>query len=183
MKKTVILCLLPIFFFIILLGCRKHVPENESPAVPLFDKYKKIYVDWLDLKEEDWKVHGYESVEQWREVILEMNMDAFHRFLKELIPGKEFSFSTSISGEPGKDMELHIKFSDCNIIYHAPRPFRGRWIEVPVNIHYIDLKTNKEIYTESITPIGSNRLIPNFEILLKSAMHTIAEYIAERFSE
>ena len=67
-------------------------------------------MDWLDLKEEDWVVYGFSSMNEWRGVIREMNIDGFHKFIKEFLPRKEFSFAASNSDEPGKDMELGLKF-------------------------------------------------------------------------
>jgi hypothetical protein len=152
--------------------------ENESPEVPLLDKYKKIHVDWLDLKEQDWQVYRYSSMEEWRGVIREMNIEGFHKYIKELLPSKEFSFATSNSEEPGKDMELHIKFSDYIIKDSGSRPFRPRLIELPIKIHFIDSKANQEIYTVSITSYGSNTWFPNFEERLNNAIHDLALFIA-----
>ena len=189
MRKILVFCAVAILCCILSLSCarsRAYV-ESESPEASLFGKYRKVHVDWLDLKEEDWKVHRYESIQEWRKVIYEMNVDAFHKYLKKMIPDKEFSFATSISDEPGKDVELRIGFSEYNIVNYRPVPGRsfGRgWIELPIKIHYIDLKTNKEVYTESVTAIGYNKAFTmNFENRLNPAMYSLAEYIAERIAE
>jgi hypothetical protein len=165
-----------------MLGCirsRAYV-ENESPEVPLLDKYKKIHVDWLDLKEQDWQVYRFSSMEEWRGVIREMNIDGFHKYIKELLPRKEFSFATSNSDEPGKDMELHIKFSDYSITNNRPAPFRPGSIELPIKIHFIDLRANKEIYTGSITAYGYNKWGVNFEDRLNNAIYDLALFIAKK---
>lgn len=154
--------------------------KNESPEVPPLDQYKRIHVDWLDLKEEDWVVYGFSSMNEWRGVIREMNIDGFHKFIKEFRPRKEFSFAASNSDEPGKDMELGLKFSDYSITNNRPTPFLPGSIELPIKIHFIDLKANKEKYTVSITSCGYNKWGMNFEEKLNSALYNLAFFIAEK---
>jgi hypothetical protein len=38
---------------------------KENTSSPKLSGYKTIYIGWLDLRENDWKLYGYASKDQW----------------------------------------------------------------------------------------------------------------------
>lgn len=182
MRKTHLFYSVSIFLAVFLFGCAtRYVVNKESPTLQSLGEYKKIHMDWLDLKENDWEVYGYGSMQEWKQEIHDMNVLGLHKYIKEFLPRKEYSFATSVSDENAKDMELQIKFSDCGIVNYQQVPFRPGHVDLSVTVHFIDTKTNREIYSVAVTTYGYNKWGMNFEERLNSAVYYLAEFIALKF--
>lgn len=165
-----------ILFFSFFFSCRSsYVIVNDSKPTNPLNKYNKIHIDWLDLKEKDWEVHGYATAEEWKNEINKQNVDGLFQYIQKLLPSKEYSFAESSTDENLSDMELRLKFSDIDI--KPWRPF-GPPFALNVKIHFIDIKTNEEIYSVSLKAQGLEGW--NFEQILNNAIYNLASFITEK---
>jgi hypothetical protein len=107
-----------------------------------------IFIGWVDLKEDDWGVHGYHTKTEWVDVINSLNAS----FLGNL----KASYLTSRTVVGAKDKtdvnaagnDLYIKFSDEQVDYDH--------YHLILSIHFIDPKTNMEIATIPVRPYYGN---------------------------
>jgi hypothetical protein len=180
MNKSRIFSLLA-FFIIFITGCKSNylITSESKPTLPL-NKYTKIHVGWLDLREQDWKVLGYDNIQIWRELIREENVAGLFKYVKEFLPGREYSFASSKSDSDVKNMDLSIKFSVSGIENYKQVPFRPGHVDISAEVHFIDVKTNKEIYTVSFIVYGRNKWSINFEERLNDAVYNLAEFVTEK---
>ena len=121
---------------------------KENPASPKLNGYKSIYVGWLDLREDDWKVYEYDSKNTWATEIKRHNTKGLQEYIKAELPGKTIygaaSKSETYSGKG--DLYLKFKFNKINQNYNG----WGAVDEMLVDVDFIDGKSGKTLYAASI---------------------------------
>jgi hypothetical protein len=172
MKKSRIFYLF-ILFSIFIAGCKGYEIKNETIPASALNTYKKIHVDWLDLKEENWTVYNYASPQEWKREINDQNVKGFFEYVKNSLRGRECSFASSASDKDVKGMDLHIKISVLSLEYKT----WPRIVLLTTQVNYIDVKTNKEIYCVSLTSEGKGF---NFEDKLNNAIYIFANFITDK---
>jgi len=134
LKRLMIVSILMLF----LLGCRS--PFRESIFGPVdtdFSKYKNIHVDWVDLIEKDWRIHGYRNEDEWKKDIEYVNQD-FQMYLEQYyLIGKKLTFSNNKNFSNYPTQGLLIKFGDAFIDYNH--------YQLYLSIKFVDLETNQTL--------------------------------------
>jgi hypothetical protein len=134
---------------VILSGCASQFSiVKENPSSPKLSGYKSIYVGWLDLREDDWKLYGYDSKNTWATEIKRSNINGLQVYLKSDLPGKTIIGASSKSeAYSGKgDLYLKFRYNKINQNYNG----WGALDELLVDVDFIDGKTGKILYTASI---------------------------------
>jgi len=82
-----------------LAGCASapYSVVKENPSSPKLSGYKSIYVGWLDLRENDWELYGYDSKNIWASEIKKHNIEGLREYLKTALPGKTITGAMSKS--------------------------------------------------------------------------------------
>ena len=192
--------LLPVILSFVIFSCASSSPfqiKNESPAKPSLNKFTKIYVGWMDLREKDWKRFGYESKKHWKEVIKEMNIKVLRKYLKEFLPDKKFRFARPKSKRfPNRRMgQLYIKFKSCKIDDNYSVIYGGDdYLNVKIEFYNITKNTKKrrkkrkikkiKIFSASISA-SSYATLPQdlFEYRLYNEVYNLANYISQKFKK
>jgi hypothetical protein len=121
-----------------LLGCRNLFKESPySPVNVDFSKYNDIHVDWVDLIERDWRAHGYNTEEEWKNDIEYVNL-SFQKYLQEYyLIDKKLTFSDKKNFTNYPTQGLLIKFGNVFIDY-------GHY-QLYLSIKFVDLETNQTL--------------------------------------
>jgi len=144
-------CLFVVMFFVAasLIGCASAFSVvKENPSSPKLGGYKSIYVGWLDMREDDWKLYGYASKNLWITEIKRHNINGLQEYLKGDLPGKTITGAKSKSDQfPGtSDLYLKFNFNKINQNYNG----WGALDELLVDLEIIEGKTGKVLYKASI---------------------------------
>ena len=178
-----------LFFILIttslIIGCASAFSiTKENTSSPNLSGYKNIYVGWLDLREDDWKIYGYASKNLWMTEIKRNNVNGLQMYLKEYLPGKKIIGATSksdvFSGQG--DLYLRFTFNKINQNYNG----WGRGDEFLVDVAFIDGKTGKELYNASIVTTQAAAFPRNwkgatFDGRLDNEIYNLSWGIAEKF--
>ncbi len=107
-----------------------------------------ICVGWVNLGPDEWKLHGYETKDEWTEVIGSLNA-AFQSYLGANLPGRSLVAVKENGDEntPGS-CELYIKFSNVYVDYDN--------YHLVLSIHFIEPKSNTEIAAVPVRPYYGN---------------------------
>ncbi len=145
--------------------------EYEDFLVKDLSKYEKIQIGWLDLNEDDWYTHGFQSKDEWKKVIEDINQ-ALHVKFKIYLACKEIHFDNSTSKGAPKSASLHIRFKHSKVI----RTSRSDDIHTTIQF----LENNKIIYSTKGIFRGKWEGW-NFESNLMFPARRIAIFISEKF--
>jgi len=161
---------------------------KEGTASASLNDYKTIGVGWIDLGEGNWKAFGYDSKKKWTDYISEMNLTAMPQYMKEWMPGKDFTFSKSRKSSLPKS-GLMIKFSD---VKYVPRTSTAAKImfgsmagsdTLDLTIQFIDGKSGKSLYSSQISVYSksaSDAWGSSFEGRINNCIYNLARYISEK---
>jgi len=119
------------------LALSSSVAAKEKPKPVDLKDVKNVYIGWVDINPADWRKQGYNTKEEWLDVIANANghfQDACKALAalkgRTVIGAKE----TGDAGAAGND--LYIKFSDVQY---------DRKYRLHIAVHFIDQKTNAEL--------------------------------------
>jgi hypothetical protein len=178
------------FFFFALLaiaftvGCASFSIVKENPSSPSLSGYKTIYVGWLDLREDDWKLYGFASKEKWVATIKWANISALQEEFKKDLPEKTITGASSKSDTFPGNSDLYLKFT-LNKIEQNFNYCWGGVDKLLVDVEVIEGKTGKAVYTASIVAT-QNAPFPkghggwSFEARLGIELYNLARCIAEK---
>jgi len=170
-KKSVLLSLsiLIVFFLMgstILPAKAGHAPEDTTGQL---NSYNKIFFGWVDFDKNLWSLYGYSSMEDWSNVI-----DQLNNVLQASCKTQHLS-KKSIKGAVKKDdkgyagNDLYLEFSDVKIDYDNYHLYLA--------IDFIDAKTQKIVYSIPRTMYYGSAW--GFENFLKAALEKVNETIAK----
>jgi hypothetical protein len=127
------------------LEARHKVPRylNKESTVDM-SNMNHIFIGWVDLGVDDWALHGYESKEEWADIIGSLNSS----FSRNLVPGRTITGARNKEDQNASDNDLYIRFSDVRVDYDN--------YHLILSIHFIDPKTNSEIATIPVRPYYGN---------------------------
>ncbi len=117
-------------------GCSNYqIKERTNPNTDL-NKYKTIYVGWLDLGNERWALYNYATEKEWQTLLSTVNQSAVPSYFKEIFQDKEVIISKTPDDNPPPD-SLYIKFTNAAFLYKDD--------VLSVEIHWIDGKSKEEL--------------------------------------
>ena len=157
---------------------------KENPSSPKLSGYKTIYVGWLDLRENDWKLYGYASKDQWVTAIKTANISVLQEYLKQDLPGKTITGASSKSDTFSGNSDLYLKFAFNKINQNFNYGWGGV-DELLVDVEFIEGKTGKVVYTASIVTT-QNAAFPRghrgwtFEARLDIELYNLSWGLAEK---
>jgi hypothetical protein len=119
------------------MAARPHRYSKETPID--MSGMKTIFLGWVDLSPETWRLWGYDSKEEWTDIIRDLNVDFQSSCQGQYLAGRTVAFAKDRNDESAAGNDLYIKFSDVNIDHD--------YYGIRLSIHFIDPKTNTEIAT------------------------------------
>jgi hypothetical protein len=150
MKRTVILAVLLLCIaFPTLASAGRHSVRRyltKESTVDMKDM-NHIFVGWVDLGPDEWKLHGYATKDEWTEVIDSLNA-AFLSYLRANLPGRTLVAAKERGDVNAAGCELYIKFSDVYVDYDN--------YHLVLSIHFIDPKSSTEIANIPVRPYYGN---------------------------
>jgi hypothetical protein len=143
----------------------KLYPDKETTAD--MSGMNRIFLGWVDLREDDWAVHGYSSKPEWASQIIALNAALVGFCQSKYLVGKTVVGAKDKSDENVAGYDLYIKFSDVLIDYSK--------YHLILSIHFIDPKTNAEIGSIPARPyFGNDWGLVNY---LRSALEEVSQKI------
>lgn len=128
---------------------RHNVPRFLNKEIPTdMSQANHIFVSWVDLHDEDWGLHKYETKQEWVDVISSLNASLGSNLIVTYLPGKNVVMAKSKDEAAPADADLIVKFSDVRVDYDN--------YHLILAIHFIDAKTGKEIGVIPVRPYYGN---------------------------
>lgn len=122
--------------------------KKEYPKKPLLQKYKTLYIGWLDLGKHNWKRYRYDTLQQWRKTIRDMNILGLHKYLAEFLPHKKIFGAKRPVDNFQAGSGLYIKIAKIWLSRHSDH--------MTVFLKCIDIKKQATVYTV-VADISSRR--------------------------
>jgi hypothetical protein len=188
------------FCLALFIGCVPYYKVLENTPAPMFKNYDRIFVGWIDLDESSWRMYGYGSQEDWKEVIKTANTLSKPQYFEKYMPQKKITTASSMSDLDPRGADLYIKFS--NVRYIADKASGAKWQMVfmgpgggrpsmvvdekdslAVTIDFIDVKEGRSLYTVTVqiyTTSGSGYYGMTLENRINSAFYNTVAFIDEK---
>ena len=143
----------------------KLYPDKETTAD--MKGMNRVFLGWVDMKEDDWKARGYSTKAEWASKVAELNAEFLRLCQVKLVDGKTVVGAKEKGDENAAGYDLYLKFSDVLIDYNNYHLY--------LSIHFIDPKTNAEIGSLPARPyFGNDWGLVNY---LKSALDEASQKI------
>ncbi len=147
-------------------------PRDKGPAIDMANM-KRIFVGWVKLDPETWSAWGYQSREEWANVIRDLNLEFARSCQGKYLVGRTVTGAKDESDENAADNDLYIKFSDVYIDHD--------YYGIRLSIQFIDPKTNAQV-----TSIPSNLYYQKrwfrFELYMRAALDEVGKKLQKEFS-
>ena len=143
----------------------KRYLNKESTAD--MSAMKTIFLGWVDMKPDDWKVHEYGSKEEWAAVINTLNRAFQQDCATTRLSGRTVTAANDQADENAAGQDLSIRFSDVRIDYN--------YYLLYLSIHFIDPKTKAEIAAIPVRGYYGNAW--GFDGYLKAALAEVGRKI------
>ena len=144
----------------------KAKPKKETTAD--LSAAKTIFVGWVDLSPEEWRVWGYPDKEEWVNVIKDLNLDFQSSCQGKYLPGRVVTGAKDSTDENAAGKDLYIKFSDVHIDHET--------YGIRLTIHFIDPKTSTEIASIPTRLYYQKRWF-KFQLYMRAALDEVGEKI------
>ena len=132
MKRILVVALL--LFCVAMPGSLIAGEKEKAKPVDMKD-ISRIFVGWVDINPEDWKMQGYASKQEWLDVIRGAN-EGFQRDLTKALSGRTVTTAKNRDEVDTTGNDLYIKFTDARV---------DKGYRLHISVHFIDLKTNNEV--------------------------------------
>ena len=143
----------------------KLYPDKETTAD--MSGKNKIFLGWVDMKEDDYAVHRYATKAEWATAIMGLNGEFLQLCKVKLIDGKTVVGAKDKNDVNAAGYDLYIRFSDVLIDYDNYHLY--------LSMHFIDPATNQEIGSLPVRPyFGNDWGLVNY---LKSALDEASQKI------
>lgn len=175
-KRGIVLSLIALFF---VLSCSsKYDIKTQTPAKPNLDRYKKVYIGWLDLHEGKWRNLGYKSPGEWSKVIRELNVDSLQAYCRGELSGRTVTGSRGADAAPAGS--LYIK---PVLTYHDVRSGLNRIQYLHLNLTFTDTATGAVKYSARVIIDTAGFGFGNYTLegQLNFGMKNLAGFIASKF--
>ena|ERR1700733_9302998 len=117
------------------LEARPHKYSKETTVD--MSGMKTVFLGWVDLPPDAWRLWGYDNEKEWGDVIADLNHDFQSSCQGQYLVGRTVTFAKDRNDENAVGSNLYIKFSDVNIDHD--------YYGIRLSIHFIDPKTGAEI--------------------------------------
>jgi hypothetical protein len=121
MRKYVVMVMAVLFlaFPSLSFASRHSVPRylHKETTVDM-SKSTRIFVDWVDLHEDDWGMHGYTTKDEWVNVIASLNSSFDSNLITKYLTGYTVVPAKNKDDHNAKDCDLMITFSDVRVDYN-----------------------------------------------------------------
>lgn len=107
-----------------------------------------VFLGWVDLGPDEWALHGYNTKNEWADIIGSLNAEFSRSLQVTYLPGRTITAAKDKGDENAAGNDLYIKFSDVRVDYDN--------YHLILAIHFIDPKTNSEIATIPVRPYYGN---------------------------
>jgi hypothetical protein len=97
----------------------------------------RIFIGWVDLRPEDWVLHGYSTQSEWTEAVNGLNSVFQQSFRSKYVPGRTVTTAKEKGDENAAGCDLYIKVADVMIDYDN--------YYIYASLDFIDPKTNSEL--------------------------------------
>jgi len=124
----------------------KAYPHKETTAD--MSRTSHIFLGWIDMREDDWAVHGYSSKADWASAVTGLNGALAGFCQSKYLISKTVVGAKDKGDENAAGYDPYIKFSDVLIDYNQYNLY--------LSIHFIDPKTNTEIGAIPARPYFGN---------------------------
>jgi hypothetical protein len=148
------------------LEARPHKYSKETPVD--MSAMKTIFLGWVDLPPETWHLWGYESKEEWADVIRDLNLDFHSSCQGQYLAGRTVTVAKDRNDENAAGNDLYIRFSDVNIDHD--------YYGIRLSIHFIDPKTNTEIASVPSRLYYEKRWF-KFQLYIRAALDEVSSKI------
>jgi hypothetical protein len=111
------------------------IKDRTNPNTDL-NKYKTIYIGWLDLGNERWALYNYATENEWLALLNTVNRLAVPSYFKKTFPDKIVLISKTPNDNPPEDC-LYIKFTNAVLLNNAD--------ELSVDIDWVDGKSKEKL--------------------------------------
>ncbi len=102
-----------------------------------FQKFKTVYISWLDLGENNFASYGYPVKEEWATEIKEQNINGLQKYARDYIKNWEVRGAAAKNEAPPKDPAvLVVKFINL-------APFDSHAFSLRCSLQFIDSATGK----------------------------------------
>ncbi len=108
--------------------------KNKKPAEDM-SNMNHIFLGWVDINQDAYKYLGYETREEWAQVIANENK-GFQEDFQTKMHGRTVVAAKNNQDENPAGNDLYIKFTDARV---------DKGYRLHLSVHLIDLKTNTEI--------------------------------------
>jgi hypothetical protein len=123
----------------------KLYPDKETTAD--MSGVNRIFIGWVDMKEDDWAAHGYSDKAEWTAAINQLNSELL-RLARLKFAGKTVEAAKQAGDENAAGYDLYIKLSDINVDYSK--------YHLHMSMRFIDPKTNAELGSLPARPYFGN---------------------------
>lgn len=145
-------------------GPKKYSKETAADM----SSAKTIFVGWVDLSPEAWRLWGYQNKEEWMGVISDLNLDFQGGCKGQYLAGRTVTAAKYVNDGDAAGNDLYIKFSDVNIDHD--------YYGIRLSIHFIDPKTNAEIASIPSRLYYEKRWF-KFQLYMRAALDEVARRI------
>jgi len=163
--------------YLALLGCPPcleghQARETKAPAVDMRN-LKQVFLGWVDLSPDQWRTWGYESREEWVEIIKDLNLGFLSSCQSKYMTDRTVVGAKGKTDEGSSDYDLYVKFSNVGI----DQDFYG----IRLSIHFIDPKTNSEIATVPSRLYFQKRWF-RFQLYMRAALDEVGKVLQREIS-
>jgi len=108
---------------------------DKKPAVDM-SNMKTIFVGWVNLDPDTYRVLDYDTKAEWAEVINEFNAYFQDQLKTNYLAGRTLTMAKNKDDENAAGNDLYIKFTDAS---------EDKGYRLHIAVHFIDPKTNTEL--------------------------------------
>ena len=129
---------------------------------------KSIFLGWVGLSPDGWRLWGYQNEEEWMSVIADLNRDFQSSCKGQYLAGRTVVVAKDANDENAAGSDLYIKFSDINIDHN--------YYGLRLSIHFIDPETNTEIASIPSRLYYEKRWF-KFQLYMRAALDEVSRKI------
>lgn len=132
MRRSVIISLL-----VIVLAIPLALPAREKAKPVDMTNIKTVYIGWVDVNPEDYRLQGYKTRQEWAGVI-----DTANATFQKRCAGLKGLAGRTVTGAKQKgdadaaNSDLYVKFTEVNFDHKY---------QLHIGVHFIDPKTNNDV--------------------------------------
>jgi hypothetical protein len=176
------LVLIVVALLIVSCGPPAYTVLQETNTAASVSSATLVYVGWLNLDEQRFKDHGYNTAAEFRKTIIAMNAE-LQKALRETVPQKRFVFASDPTTQIPPDVEMVVMFYEAVAENTAGGMNGHNGTTIKTTVKFFDHRAQREIKSSAIqTSIrGMNGWAAyNLEACLEQAAYNVGYFISEK---